>query len=60
MDGASALLAAVLEVHNATLKGDVERLTAELASEWAARQADQEAARLAVDKATGARGSPPG
>ena len=46
---------AVREAHIATLKTDLERLTAELAGERAARQADQEqlaAARAAADKAT--------
>jgi hypothetical protein len=61
-DGASALLAAALEARNAALKGDVERLTAELATERAGRIIDQgriaeryeqlAAARLAADKAT--------
>jgi hypothetical protein len=35
-------LALALEAHIATLKADIERLTAELAGERAARQADQE------------------
>ena len=46
---------AVREAHIATLKTDLERLTAELAGERAARQADQEqlaAARAAADRAT--------
>ena len=46
---------AVREAHIATLKTDLERLTTELASERAARQADQEqlaAARAAADRAT--------
>jgi chromosome segregation ATPase len=45
---------AVREAHIATLKIDLERLTAELAGERAARQADQEqlaAARAAADRA---------
>jgi hypothetical protein len=53
-----ALLDALRE-HIATLKADIERLTAELAGERAARQADQEqrqdqlaVARAAADKAT--------
>jgi hypothetical protein len=44
-----------LEAHIATLKTDIERLTAELAGERAARQTDQEqlaAARAAADRAT--------
>src|SRR6516162_6247679 len=46
---------AVREAHIATLKTDLERRTAELAGERAARQADQEqlaAARAAADRAT--------
>src|SRR6516165_8021050 len=49
-------LVLALEAHIATLKTDIERLTAELAGERAARQADQEqqlaAARAAADRAT--------
>ena len=46
---------AVREAHIATLKTDLERLTTELASERAARQADQEqlaVARAAADRST--------
>jgi hypothetical protein len=56
--GDQATLTALRE-HIATLKTDIERLTAELAGERAGRQADQEqhqeqlaAARAAADKAT--------
>ena len=48
-------LVLALEAHIATLKTDSERLTAELAGEREARQADQEqlaAARAAADRAT--------
>jgi hypothetical protein len=55
-------LVLALEAHIATLKADIERLTAELAGERAARQADQEhaaarqadqeAARAGADRAT--------
>src|SRR5580765_6266493 len=48
-------LVLALEAHIATLKTDIERLTAELAGERTARQADQDqlaAARAAADKAT--------
>jgi hypothetical protein len=50
-----------LESHIATLKADIERLTAELAGERAARQADQErhqeqlAAERAARQMTGMR-----
>jgi len=48
-------LVLALEAHIATLKTDIERMTAELAGERAARQTDQEqlaAARAAADRAT--------
>jgi hypothetical protein len=48
---ASALVSA-LEAHIATLKTDIERLTAELAGERAAHQEQLAAARAAADRAT--------
>jgi uncharacterized small protein (DUF1192 family) len=55
----TAPLVASLEAHIATLKSDIDRLTAELAGERAGRQADRDlqgahlaAARAAADKAT--------
>ena len=67
VQGDTAALVSSLEAHIATLKTEIERLTAELAGERAGRQVDQEqaaarqadqeqqlaAARAAADRATG-------